>query len=698
MSKEDDSEQRHIRNIGIVAHIDAGKTTTTERILFYSGKLHKLGEVDEGTATMDWMEQEKERGITITSAATTFLWKNYRINLIDTPGHVDFTMEVERSLRVLDSIIAIFCGVAGVQPQSETVWRQANRYRIPRIAYINKMDRCGAEFEHAIESIRTKLGAKAYAVQMPIGSGASFRGIIDIIREKSIYHNPEDLGATYTEEDVPDNLGEEVKRYRDELLEAVAEYDDTLFEKIIENEDISEVEIKRAIRKATLQHSFVPVFVGSALRNRGVQQLIDGVVDYLPSPVDIGSIVGSHPKTGKPVERKYSTHEPMSAIIFKIAYDPYVERLLYTRVYSGVMKTGANYLNPRTGKRERVAKIFEMHSNRRQEKKLAKAGDIVAIAGPRNVATGDTLCDCSNPVVFEGMTFPDPVISIAVEPKNSTEEQKLQAALEHLVEEDPTLDFSINEETGQRIIKGMGELHLEVIIDRLLREFKLNVNVGKPMVTYRESITKEAEATGEFNKLVGTKTVSATAQLAVSPIDDPSKHFAFKIKLPKNRTLPKEVVRNLEKLAKEVIKSGPIAGYEMIDVKIILKELDFDETNIHPGAIEYAFSEAFQRACLSAKPVILEPVMNLEVIVPEEYMGNVITDINQRRGEITSLEKTPDGQKIVARAPLSEMFGYSTVLRSLTQGRGIFTLFFDRYQQIPPEIEKEFMLKLKGLI
>ncbi|MCD6098917.1 elongation factor G [bacterium] len=698
MSREDDSEQQRIRNIGIVAHIDAGKTTTTERILFYSGKSHKLGEVDEGTATMDWMEQEKERGITITSAATTFFWKNHRINLIDTPGHVDFTMEVERSLRVLDSIIAIFCGVAGVQPQSETVWRQANRYKIPRIAYINKMDRAGADFKHAIESIRTKLGAKAYAVQIPIGSGASFRGIIDIIREKSIYHNPEDLGATYTEEDVPDDIIEEVKRYKDELLEAVAEYDDTLFEKIIENEEVSESEIKRTIRNATIHQSFVPVFVGSALKNRGVQQLIDGVVDYLPSPLDIGSIVGSHPKTGKPVERKYSVHEPMSAIVFKIAYDPYVERLLYTRVYSGVMKTGRSYLNPRTGKRERVAKIFEMHSNRRQEKELAKAGDIVAIAGPRNVATGDTLCDSSNPVVFEGMTFPEPVISIAVEPKNSTDEQKLQIALEHLVEEDPTLDFSINEETGQRIVKGMGELHLEVIIDRLKREFNLNVNVGKPMVTYRESITQEAEGTGEFSKLIGTKMVSATAQVAVSPIGDPSKHFAFKIKLPKNRTLPREVVRSLETLAKEVTKSGPIAGYEMIDIKITLKELEFDETNIHLGAIEYAFSEAFQKACASAKPIILEPIMNLEVIVPEEYMGNVITDINQRRGEITSLEKTPDGQKITAKTPLSEMFGYSTALRSLTQGRGVFTLFFDKYQQIPPEIEKEFMLKLKGLI
>ncbi|MDQ7054007.1 MAG: elongation factor G [candidate division KSB1 bacterium] len=683
------------RNIGIMAHIDAGKTTTTERILFYTGKVHRMGEVHEGAATMDWMEQEKERGITITSAAVTCYWRDHRINIIDTPGHVDFTVEVERSLRILDGAVAIFCAVGGVEPQSETVWRQADKYQVPRIAFVNKMDRVGADFHNAVQMMKDRLGANAVPIQIPMGEGDMFTGLIDLIKMKAVIYHEDSLGTTWEEIDIPSDLQDVANEYRTNLLEAISEYDDTLMEKYLEGEPITEKEIYEAIRKATIDVSIVPVLCGSAFKNKGVQRLLDAITLYLPSPLDIPAIKGHHPKTGEEIVRKSSFDEPFSALAFKIMTDPYVGRLTYFRVYSGVLKAGSYVYNPNVGKRERIGRILRMMANKQEDITEARAGDIVAAVGLKHTKTGHTLCAEDKQVILEQMVFPEPVISVAIEPKSKADQDKLGDSLNKLADEDPTFRIRTDEETGQTIISGMGELHLEVIVDRLVREFKVHANVGKPQVAYKESITKKARGEGRFIRQSGGRGQYGHCIIEIEP-NEPGKGFEFENKIV-GGVIPREYINPVAEGIKEAMLNGVIAGYPVIDVKVTLLDGSYHEVDSSEMAFKVAGSMAFKDAVSKADPILLEPIMDVEVVVPEEYMGDVMGDLNSRRGRIRGMVPRKDAQVISASVPLSEMFGYATTLRSITQGRAIYTMQFSHYEPVPQSIADSIMEKVKGV-
>jgi elongation factor G len=672
------------RNIGIMAHIDAGKTTTTERILFYTGISYKIGEVHEGTATMDWMVQEQERGITITSAATTCFWHDHRINIIDTPGHVDFTIEVERSLRVLDGAVAVFCGVGGVEPQSETVWRQADRYGVPRIAFVNKMDRVGADFPRVVGQIRERLRANAVALQLPLGSEEHFRGVIDVVKQKAIVWDNEDLGASFHEEDVPADMADALADAREKLLEAIADVDESLMEKYLGGEPISEDEIRAAVRAGTLAMKLVPVFCGSAFKNKGVQPLLDGVVDMLPSPVDLAAMRGVNPDTGEEEERRADDASPFTALAFKIMTDPYVGALTFLRVYSGVMNSGSYVFNSVKGKKERVGRLLKMHANKREEIKEVYAGDIAAAVGLRDTTTGDTLCDENHPIVLERMEFPDPVISIAIEPKTKADQEKLGGALQRLATEDPSFRVTTNPETGQTLISGMGELHLEIITDRLLREFKVDANVGKPQVAYKETVRKEMEHETRFVRQTGGRGQYGHVVLKVSPVE-PGVGYSF-VDGTKGGVIPREYMPAIEKGVKEAMESGCLAGYPVVDVKATVTFGSYHEVDSSEMAFKIAGSMAFKEAMAKASPVILEPIMSLEVVTPDDFIGDVISDINRRRGRISGQEPRGNTQVINATVPLAEMFGYATDLRSRSQGRATFTMQFDRYEEVPTSI------------
>jgi elongation factor G len=683
-----------LRNIGIMAHIDAGKTTTTERILYYTGKTHRMGEVDDGAATMDWMKQEKERGITITSAATTCYWRNYQINIIDTPGHVDFTAEVERSLRVLDGAIAVFCGVGGVEPQSETVWRQANRYHVPRIAFVNKMDRLGSDFGNAVTMMKKRLGANAVPIQLPAGEGEKFTGIIDLVRMQYRIYHEESLGATYDDLPIPEELVSEAKKQREELLESLTFYDDKLLEKFLNEEPIDEDEIKLALRRATLDAKIFPVLCGSALKNKGIQKLLDAVVDFLPAPSDIPPVVGINPHNNKEEKRKVSDLEPFCALAFKIATDPYVGKLCYFRVYSGTFKVGKVVLNTSTGKRERIARILEMHANKREDRKEVFTGDIAAAVGLRQVITGHTLCDQKRPIVLEKISFPEPVISVAIEPKTKADQDKLSETLSNLLSEDPTFQVNLNEETGQTIISGMGELHLEVLVDRMTREFGVGANVGKPQVAYKETITILAEAEGKFIRQTGGKGQYGWVKIRLEPLPRGG-GFVFENGI-KGAVVPKEFIPAVEEGIKEAMQNGVVAGYPMVDIRAVLTDGRYHEVDSAEISFKIAGSIALQDAALKGIPVLLEPVMDVEVIVPEEYMGEVISDLNARRGNIMGIQPKGNAKAIRVIVPLAEMFGYATRLRSLSQGRAVFTMEFDHYEKVPENISEGLIAKLRG--
>lgn len=682
------------RNIGIMAHIDAGKTTTTERILFYTGRVHRMGEVDKGTATMDWMIQEQERGITITSAATSCYWKGCRINIIDTPGHVDFTVEVERSLRVLDGAIAIFCGVAGVQPQSETVWRQADKYRVPRIAYINKMDRIGADFFRVLDMINRNLGKKACAVQLPVGGEDSFAGIIDLIRMKAYTYHDE-MGLDIRERELTDEEKEEALHWRTQLVEFLAERDEAILEKYLEGQEIDETELVRAIRKQTLANELVPVLCGSSFKNRGVQFLLDAVVDYLPSPLDIPPVAGVDPVTGERAVRLASKEEPFSALSFKIAVDPYVGKLTYFRVYSGVVKTGSLVYNVRKGRKERLSRILRMHANHREEISEASAGDIVAGVGLKETVTGDTLSDEKAPILLEAMTFPEPVISVAIEPKTKADEERISEALQRLAEEDPTFKTYVDPETGQSIISGMGELHLEIIVDRLVREFKVNANVGKPQVSYKETVKGTGRGEGKFIRQSGGRGQYGHVLLQVSPLAQ-GEGFRF-IDATSGGVIPKEFVPAIEAGVREAMEAGILAGYPVVDVEVKLTGGSYHEVDSSEIAFKVAASMGFKDAVEKAGPILLEPVMDIEIVVPEENTGDAISDLNARRGRVSGLEENKGIRTIRGYVPLSEMFGYATDLRSLTQGRGTFTMQFSHYEEVPEYKAKEIIARRYGL-
>ena len=675
------------RNIGIMAHIDAGKTTTTERILFYTGISYKIGEVHEGTAVMDWMVQEQERGITITSAATTCFWRDHRINIIDTPGHVDFTIEVERSLRVLDGAVAVFCGVGGVEPQSETVWRQADRYGVPRVAFVNKMDRVGADFPRVLGQMRERLRANPVALQLPLGAEENFRGVIDVVRMKALAWNEDSLGAQFTEEDIPSDSVAAAEEARERLLEAVADVDETLMEKYLGGQDISEAEIRAAIRTATIKMTIVPVVCGSAFKNKGVQTLLDAVVDYLPSPQDVPPIKGSNPNNGNEEERAPSDEAPFTALAFKIMTDPYVGALTFLRVYSGVLASGSYVFNSVKGKKERIGRLLKMHANKREEIKEVYAGDIAAAVGLRDTTTGDTLCDESKPVVLERMEFPDPVISIAIEPKTKADQERLGGSLHRLATEDPSFRVSTNPETGQTIISGMGELHLEIIVDRLLREFKVDANVGKPQVAYKETIRKTADHETRFVRQTGGRGQYGHVVLRLDP-GEPGSGFQF-VDGTKGGVIPREYIPAIEKGVKEAMESGVLAGYPVVDLKATVTFGSYHEVDSSEMAFKVAGSMAFKEGMAKASPVILEPIMSLEVVTPEEFMGDVISDINRRRGRIAGQEARGNTQVISALAPLAEMFGYATDLRSRSQGRATFTMQFLHYEPVPKGIGPE---------
>jgi len=670
-----------IRNTGIIAHIDAGKTTTTERILFYSGRVHRLGEVDEGSATMDWMVQEQERGITITSAATSIVWRDHRINVIDTPGHVDFTMEVERSLRVLDGAVVIFCAKGGVEPQSETVWRQADRYRVPRIAYINKMDAVGASFEQAVESMRRKLHANPLPVQLPMGSEASFHGVIDLLTMEAITFGG-DKGAVVERGPIPADLLADAGKARDRLVEAVAERDEQLLSAYLEGSEISASQLGAALRRVTLAVEGVPVFCGTSLRNRGVQPLLDGIVDYLPSPADLPPVVGTHPKTGEPEERPASDDAPFCALVFKIATDSYVGKLCYLRVYSGHLESGRTVLIPRGKKRERIGRLVRMHANHREDITELNTGDVVAAVGLRGVTTGDTLCFENEPIELEQMSFPEPVISVAIEPDTKADEERLSLSLGKLAEEDPTFRYHTDSETGQQIISGMGELHLEIIVDRLIREFDVKARVGRPQVSYRETISRPAEGEGRFVRQTGGRGQYGHVVIRVEPREDLTGHeFANRAK---GGVVPIEFIPDVQAGIREGMASG-INGYPVIGVDVALLNGSFHEVDSSSIAFRIAASMAFRDAMQKADPVMLEPQMVVEAIIPEEYLGEVLGDFNQRRGDIEDVGQGLAGARTIrAIVPLSQMFGYMTDLRSLTQGRGTFTMQFARYNRLPP--------------
>src|SRR6202161_1663571 len=685
-----------MRNIGIMAHIDAGKTTTTERILYYTGRTHRIGEVHEGTAIMDWMEQEQERGITITSAATTCTWRDIRINIIDTPGHVDFTAEVERSLRVLDGAVAVFDAVAGVQPQSETVWRQADKYGVPRICFINKMDRVGADYYHSIDTIIDRLKCRPVAIQLPVGAEDQFKGIVDLVTMKARIWRDETLGAQYDEVEIPADLLDKAKSYREQMIEAIAESDDHLFAKFVEGTPISEKEIMAGIRKATITQKIFPVICGTAFKNKGVQNLLDAVVDYLPSPLDVPPMHG-HDVDNKEITviREASDTEPFSALVFKIMTDPFVGQLAFIRVYSGKLSASESIYNVAKGRKERIGRLVKMHANKREDITEVLAGDIAAAVGLKNVSTGDTICDEKHPVILEAIDFPTPVIQLAIEPKTKDDQQKLGMAIAKLVQEDPTLKVSTDPDTGQTILAGMGELHLEIIVDRMQREFNVGANVGKPQVAYRETIRSTAEYDYTHKKQTGGSGQYARTKLRVEP--NHAKGFEFD-NVIKGGSVPKEFIPAVEKGVRESLEGGILAGYPMVDIKVELFDGDYHDVDSSEMAFKICASICFKEACKKAKPVLLEPVLRVEVVVPEEYMGTVNGDLSSRRGRLEGPEVRGSTQLIKAMAPLSEMFGYANELRSRTQGRGSFTMHFGQYEEVPKNLAEEIVAKVQGRV
>ena len=683
----------HYRNIGIMAHIDAGKTTTTERVLFYTGVSHKIGEVHDGAATMDWMEQEQERGITITSAATTCFWKGttsqfpeHRINIIDTPGHVDFTIEVERSLRVLDGSCAVFCAVGGVEPQSETVWRQANKYSVPRIAFVNKMDRAGADFLRVVTQIRERLNTNAISMQLPIGAEENFKGVIDLVKMKAIYWEEENMGINFEEKDIPQTMESEAKKHHDQIVESAAEANEKLMEVYLEIGELSQEQIKEGIRQQTLTNQIVPVFCGSAFKNKGIQTMLDAVIEYLPSPIDVPPIKGIlDDKNESEGERKSSDDDPFAALAFKIATDPFVGTLTFFRVYSGILKSGDTVYNPVKGRKERVGRILQMHANSREELKEVRAGDIAAAVGLKDIVTGDTLCDQNNIITLERMEFPEPVISVAVEPKTKPDQEKMGIALGKLAREDPSFRVHTDEESGQTIISGMGELHLEIIVDRLKREFKVEANVGKPQVAYRETIRATLEKVeGKFVRQSGGRGQYGHVVIKIEP-KRAGEGFEFVNEIV-GGVVPKEYIPAVEKGVVEQMVNGIIAGYPVVDVKVTLHDGSYHDVDSSEMAFKIAGSMGFKEGALKAKPVLLEPIMKVEIVTPEEYMGTVNGDLNRRRGILQGTDETPAGKVIRAEVPLSEMFGYATDLRSATQGRAVYTMEFEKYNEVPANI------------
>ena len=685
MSKETEKAAQlgKIRNIGIAAHIDAGKTTTTERILFYSGRLHKLGEVHDGTATMDWMAQEQERGITITSAATTCKWKDCLINIIDTPGHVDFTVEVERSLRVLDGMVAVFCAKGGVEPQSETVWRQADRYHVPRLAYINKMDAVGADFYNVADQLKKRLHAHALPIQLPIGEEGGFYGIVDLITNKAIKYE-DDLGTRSAETEIPEGMKERVADYREKLIETVADYDDVLMEKYFNNEEITPAECYRALRKATIHHNLVPVLCGSSYKNKGVQLLLDTVVHLLPSPVEVGAVKGFNPDSGEEDFRLPENDAPFAALVFKIMVDPFVGKLAFARVYSGSLKKGSTLLNATRQKKERIGRLIRMHANFREEVEHAATGDIIAIIGPKEIGTGDTLCTIDKPIILENITFPEPVIHVAIEPKTKADQDKMAVSMQQLSEEDPTFQIYTDKDTGQTIISGMGELHLEIITDRLLREFKVQANVGRPQVAYKETIQEEITEEGRFVRQSGGRGQYGHVVIDVYPLDSGG-GFEFENKIV-GGSIPREFIPAVEGGLKDAALNGVLAGYPVVDIGVVLKDGSFHEVDSSELAFRIAASKALKTALSKAKPVLLEPVMKIDVSAPEEYLGDIIGDFTGRRGRILGTEQRSGLQIVRGTVPLSEIFGYATELRSHTQGRGVYNMEFYRYEEVPQSI------------
>lgn len=682
------------RNIGIMAHIDAGKTTTTERILYYTGVSHKIGEVHEGTATMDWMEQEQERGITITSAATTCSWRDHRINIIDTPGHVDFTIEVERSLRVLDGAVAVFCSVGGVEPQSETVWRQADKYRVPRMAFINKMDRVGADFFRGVSMIRERLKANPVPIQLPVGKEDTYAGVIDLVEMKAIIWDEESLGAKYRVEEIPASELELAQEYQEKMIEELASHDDDLMEKYLAGEVIAIDELKAAIRKATIDIKICPVICGSSFKNKGVQNLLDAVVDYMPAPTDIPPIKGVVEGSDAEVERKSSDEEPFAALAFKIMTDPYVGQLCFFRVYSGVIQSGSYVYNSTKGKKERIGRILQMHANKREEIKEVRAGDIAAAVGLKNTTTGDTLCDDDNSVILESIEFPEPVIEIAIEPKTKADQEKLGLSLQKLASEDPSFRVRTDEETGQTILSGMGELHLEIIVDRLMREFKVEANVGKPQVAYRETIAKKVKVEGKFVRQSGGRGQYGHVWLEIEP-QEAGAGYEF-IDAIKGGVVPREYIPAVDKGIQEAMETGTLAGFPVVDVKVSLIDGSYHDVDSSEMAFKIAGSMGFKDGCAKANPVLLEPIMSVEVVVPEEHMGDVIGNLNSRRGRIMGMESRAGAQVVTSMVPLASMFGYATDLRSATQGRATYTMTFDHYEQVPKSVAEEIVAKVKG--
>jgi elongation factor G len=694
---------RFTRNIGIMAHIDAGKTTTSERILYYTGLTHKIGEVHDGAATMDWMEQEQERGITITSAATTTTWKyrgdNYRINLIDTPGHVDFTVEVERSLRVLDGAVALFCAVGGVEPQSETVWRQANKYKVPRIGFVNKMDRSGADFFNVVKQIKERLGANPIPLQVPIGAEADFKGVVDLVNNRGMIWNEQDQGMTWSEVPIPEELKETVAEWRAKLIEAVAESDDTLMEKYFSDPDsLTEAEIMSAIRKSTINMTVTPVLCGSSFKNKGVQTMLDAVMAYLPSPVDIEAVTGTNPDTGEEISRKPSVDEPMASLAFKIATDPYVGRLAFFRCYSGAIPAGSYVKNMRSGNKERISRIFQMHSNKQNPVEVIEAGDIGAAVGFKDIRTGDTLCDENNPIVLESMSFPEPVIGIAVEPKTQADLDKMGNALAKLAEEDPTFKVNTDEETGQTVINGMGELHLEILVDRMKREFKVELNQGAPQVKYKEAITASTEHREVYKKQTGGRGKFADIHVRIEPQTDPEKTGLEFIDEIKGGVIPKEFIGPVQKGFEASLKNGVLAGYPMESLKVTLYDGSFHNVDSDALSFEICAKAAFRAALPKCKPVLLEPIMKIEVITPEEYMGDIVGDLNRRRGNILGMEDRAGNKAIRGEVPLSEMFGYVTSLRTLSSGRASSTMEFSHYVPAPNNVTEAVLAKVRGKV
>ena len=692
MARKDNLE--HVRNIGIMAHIDAGKTTTTERILFYTGISHKIGEVHDGAAIMDWMAQEQERGITITSAATTCRWRDHRINIIDTPGHVDFTIEVERSLRVLDGAVAVFCSVGGVEPQSETVWRQADKYGVPRIAFINKMDRVGADFDRGVRMIRDRLGANPVPLQLPLGTEEHFEGVIDLVKMKAIRWSEANMGLDFAEEEIPFDLQQAAEKAREKLIDAIAEYDDELMEKFLEGDEMPQEQIRAALRTATLSLGICPVLCGSAFKNKGVQPLLDAVVNYLPAPTDVPPVTGVEPGTDKEVVRRADDKEPFCALAFKIMTDPYVGQLAFFRVYSGEISSGDQIINARTRKKERIGRLLQMHANSRKEIDEVATGDIVAAVGLKAVTTGDSLCAPGHEVVLESLDFPEPVISVAIEPKTKDDQERMGVALSRLAQEDPSFRVHTDEESGQTIISGMGELHLEIIVDRMKREFRVEASVGKPQVAYRETITKTVEVRGKFVRQSGGRGQYGDVLLRIEP-QEPGKGFEFVDEI-KGGVVPREYIPAVGHGVKQAMVGGVLAGYPMVDIKVSLIDGSYHEVDSSEMAFKTAGSIGFKSGAAKADPVLLEPIMSVEVLVPDEFMGDAIGDLNSKRGQIQRMEARGNVQVVTAFVPLSEMFGYATTLRSLTQGRATYTMQFDHYAQVPRSVADEIVAKVKA--